>query len=99
MARVELPTWIERVSGKAGNVCFRTMKATGRIYMYPMKGQRDMMKYQGTKYKVQCTKEVSERAIAQRERFRATAEIVRMMRKAGSKKTQKELWKIVSQAL
>ena len=90
MARVELPTWIERVSGKAGNVCFRTMKATGKIYMYPMKEQRD---------NVQCTKKPDARVIAQRERFRATAEIVRMMRKAGSKKTQKELWKIVSQAL
>jgi hypothetical protein len=66
------------------------MKATGNVYMYPLKGRRD---------NVLCTKEVSERAIAQRERFRAVAAIVLMMRKAGSKKTQKELWKIVSQAL
>lgn len=90
MAKVTPPMGIVRISGRVGNMCFRTMKATGNVYMYPLKGRRD---------NVPCTKEVSERAIAQRERFRAVAGIVRMMRKAGSKKTQKELWKIVSQAL
>lgn len=90
MARVTLPMGIEKISGKLGNYCFRTMKATGRVYMYTLKEQMD---------KEPSTKEVSERAIAQRERFSIIAGIVRMMRKAGSKKTQKELWKIAAQAV
>lgn len=90
MAKVTPPMGIVRISGRVGNMCFRTMKATGNVYMYPLKGRRD---------NVQCTKEPSESIMAQRVRFGVIAGIVRMMRKAGSKKTQKELWKIVLQAL
>ena len=90
MARVTPPMGISKISGKVGNMCFRTMKATGNVYMYPLKEPSNQ---------VRSTKELSEAARAQRERFAHRAELVRNMRKAGSKKTQKELWKIVSQAL
>ena len=89
MARVKLPAGIAAISGKVGNVCFKTMKKTGNVYMYPIKVQKD---------KVPCTKEVSEAVKTQQRRFKALAEIVRQMRKSGTRKSQKELWKIATKA-
>ena len=89
MARVKLPAGIAAISGKVGNVCFKTMKKTGKVYMYPLKEQSD---------KVPSTKEVSEAVKTQQQRFTALAEIVRQMRKAGTRKTQRELWKIATKA-
>ena len=90
MTRVKLPAGIESVSGKIGDVCFRTMNASGRVYMYRMKSHGG---------KVQCAKEPSERDKARRERFTKLAEMVRYMRKNGSKLSAKELWKIAAQVL
>lgn len=90
MARVTPPMGITRISGKMGNMCFRTMKATGNVYVYRLRQQ---------KCKGQCTKDVSDAVMAQRAHFAAIAKIVRLMRAAGSKKSAKELWKLVSQAL
>ena len=85
MARVELPMGIERVSGKAGNVCFRTMKATGRTYVSVLPSKRKT--------------EVHANELEARELFARKARLVRAMRQEGSKRTQKELWKIAGQAL
>ena len=90
MARVTPPMGITRISGKMGNMCFRTMKATGRVYMYRLRQQR---------HQEESAKDVSKAVMAQRARFAAIAKIVRLMRAAGSKKSAKELWKLVSQAL
>ena len=90
MARVTPPMGIMSISGKMGNMCFRTMKATGNVYVYRLRKQR---------HQEQSTKDVSNAVMAQRARFVTIAKIVRMMRAAGSKKSAKELWKLVSQAL
>lgn len=85
MARVTLPMGITRISGRVGNACFRTMKATGRTYMGSLPSKR--------------TSQVSAREMAVRERFTQKAQLVRAMRQAGSKLSQKELWKLADQAL
>lgn len=90
MARVTPPMGITSISGKMGNMCFRTMKATGNVYVYRLRQQR---------HQEESVKDVSKAVMAQRARFVAIAKIVGMMRAAGSKRTTKELWKLVSQAL
>lgn len=80
MARVTFPMGIERVSGRVGDVCFRTMKATGRTYMSSMPSKR--------------TTKLQASEIEARERFARKARLVRAMRQAGAKRTIKELWKI-----
>lgn len=85
MARVTFPMGIERVSGRVGNVCFRTMKATGRTYMTSLPGKR-------------MTK-IRESEIEARERFARKARLVKAMREEGSRLTQKELWKLAGQVL
>ncbi len=74
-----------RVSGRVGNVCFSTMKATGRTYRSSMPSKRT------------TTLQASE--IEARERFARKARIVRAMRQAGAKRTIKELWKIAEQVV
>lgn len=85
MAKVTLPMGIERVSGRVGDVCFRTMKATGRTYMSSMPSKR--------------TTKLQASEIEARERFARKARIVRAMRQAGAKRMIKELWKLAEQAL
>lgn len=85
MAQVTLPAGIERISGKVGNICFRTMKATGKVYV-------------GSLPKARKT-QPSASEIEARERFARKARIVKIMRIAGSKMTVKELWKLAEQAL
>ena len=85
MARVTFPMGIERVSGRVGDVCFRTMKATGRTYMSSMPSKR--------------TTKLQASEIEARERFARKARIVRAMRQAGAKRMIKELWKLAEQAL
>lgn len=85
MARVTLPAGIERISGRMGNVCFRTMKATGKIYVTRMPHVRATIP----------TKE----EMARRERFGKTAQLVNQMRKAGSPLSRKQLWQLAAQAL
>jgi len=84
MARVTLPMGIARVSGKVGNVCFRTMKATGRTYMASLPSKR--------------TTKISASEITARERFGAITKLVTQLRKSGTKKSSKQLWKIASEA-
>ena len=85
MARVTLPMGMRSISGKVGNVCFRTMKATGRRYVSSMPCMRKNA--------------LSEAERATRERFARKARLVKAMRQAGSKLTQKQLWKLAEQAL
>ena len=85
MARVTFPMGIERVSGRVGDVCFRTMKATGRTYMSSMPSKR--------------TTKLQASEIETRERFARKARLVRAMRQAGAKRTIKELWKIAEQVV
>ena len=85
MARVTFPMGIERVSGRVGDVCFRTMKATGRTYMSSMPSKR--------------TTRLQASEIEARERFARKARLVRAMRQAGAKRTIKELWKIAEQVV
>ena len=85
MANVTLPMGIRRISGRVGNVCFRTMKSTGKTYMMSLPSKR-------------ITKP-SVKEMDARERFALKARLVRLMRQEGSKLTQKELWKLAEQAL
>ena len=85
MAQVTLPAGIESISGRLGNVCFRTMKGSGKVYMSTLPAARKSA--------------LRPREVVNQNRFGKRAEIVRMMRKAGSKLPVRELWKLVSQAL
>ena len=85
MAKVTLPMGIISISGKVGNVCFRTMKSTGKVYMGSLPRTR---KTQPSAFEIEA-----------RERFARKARIVKIMRLAGSKMTAKELWKLADQAL
>ena len=82
---------IASISGRAGNYCFRTMRASGKVYMYqiPIKNE---------KLKNKNERGLSEAVIVQRKRFGAITKMVAQMRKSGSKKTNKQLWKIAQEA-
>lgn len=85
MAKVTLPMGIERISGRMGNVCFRTMKSTGRTFMGSLPRARKT--------------QPSASELESRERFAKKARLVSAMRKEGSKLPQKELWKLAEQAV
>lgn len=85
MAKVTLPMGIRSISGKVGNVCFRTIKATGKVYVSSLSQARKT--------------QPSTSEIEARERFARKARIVKVMRQAGSKMTAKELWKLAEQAI
>lgn len=85
MAKVSLPAGIRSISGKVGNICFRTMKTTGKVYMSSLAQVRKT--------------QPSASEIEARERFARKARIVKVMRQAGVKMTAKELWKLAEQVL
>ena len=84
MAKVTFPMGIERVSGRVGGVCFRTMKATGKTYMSSMPSKR--------------TTKLHASEIEARERFGIINKLVVQLRKTGTKKNSKQLWKIATEA-
>ena len=88
MAKVTTMSGIASISGRLGNYCFRTMRKTGKVYMHtmPSNGQR------GPK------KAPSAAVVAQRARFAAITKMIAQMRKNGSKKSSKQLWKIAIEA-
>ena len=91
MARVEMNGGIASISGKLGDYCFRTMRSTGKVYMHTItKNGRTNMKSE--------RKAPSAAMVQQRERFGALTKMVAQMRKNGSKKSQKQLWKIAKAA-
>lgn len=91
MAEVKLPAGIASISGKMGNVCFRTMKATGKVYMHPLK--HDDRKVPVRKK----TKTVNE--VENQERFAKRSHLVNQMLQGGAKLTRKELWNLVGKAI
>ena len=91
MARVMTMAGIASLSGRVGNYCFRTMRGSGKVFMYQMPSK-------GEKLKVKSERNVTDAVKAQRERFGAITKMVAQMRKSGSKKTNKQLWKIAQDA-
>lgn len=85
MAKVTLPMGIRSISGKVGNVCFRTMKATGKVYLGSLPQARKT--------------QPSASEMEARESFARKVRIVKVMRLAGVKLSAKELWKLAEQAL
>ena len=85
MALVTLPMGISRISGRVGNMYFRTMKATGKTYMMSLPGKR--------------TTPPQPSEIEARERFARKARLVNFMRQEGSKLPRKKLWELAEQAL
>ena len=88
MARVRTMSGIASISGRLGNYCFRTMKATGKVYMHPV----------ASKERRGPSKPPSAAMIAQRERFKAIVKMMQQMQGAGSRKSRKQLWKIATEA-
>ena len=89
MAKITLMSGIASISGRVGNCCFRTMKATGKVYMHQVKA-----KSQESRVK----RSASEAMVRQRKRLSEIAKMVMRMKAEGSKKTRKQLWKIASKA-
>lgn len=85
MARVTPPMGIRSISGKVGNVCFRTMKSTGRVYVSALPAARKSA--------------LRPREIFNQNRFGKRAYIVGQLRLMGSTLSTKSLWALVSQAL
>ena len=88
MAKVTTMAGIATISGRVGNYSFRTMKATGKVYMHALP----------SKEKRGPRKAPSAAMVAQRERFAAIAKMVKQMRSTGTKKSSKQLWKIAKEA-
>ncbi len=63
------------------------MKATGKVYIHPVASKKRVP-----------AKAPSAAMVAQRERFGAITKMVAQMRKNGSKKSSKQLWKIATEA-
>ncbi len=89
MAKVTTMSGIASISGRLGNYCFRTMKKSGKVYIHQVNVRRT---------NVRCTKAPSAAMLAQRARFSAITKMVAQMRKDGSKKSSKQLWKIATKA-
>ena len=89
MAKITLMSGIASISGRVGNCCFRTMKATGKVYMHQVKDNCQESRVR---------RPASEAMVRQRKRFSEIAQIVARMKAEGSKKTRKQLWKIATKA-
>ena len=87
MAKVTTMSGIASISGRMGNYCFRTMKATGKVYIHPVASKKRGQ-----------AKAPSAAMVAQRERFAAIVKMVQQMQANGSKKSRKQLWKIATEA-
>ena len=88
MAKVTTMAGIASISGRLGNYCFRTMRKTGKVYMHTMPSEKQR----------RPRKAPSAAMIAQRERFSVITKMVAQMRRDGSKKSSKQLWKIATEA-
>ena len=89
MAKITLMSGIASISGRVGNCCFRTMRATGKVYMHQVKDE-------SRKSKVE--RPASEAMMRQRQRFSTIAKMVKQMMAEGTKKSRKQLWKIATEA-
>ena len=88
MAKITMMSGIASISGRVGNCCFRTMKATGKVYMHQVKDNSQ---------KSRVKRPANEAMVRQRKRFSEIAKIVMQMKAEGSKKSRKQLWKIATQ--
>lgn len=84
MAKIRMMAGIAAISGKFGNMYFRTEKRTGRISLCNMPKK--------------SASGLSTKQQAHRERFAAIAKMVMQMRQDGSRKSRKQLWKIAQEA-
>jgi hypothetical protein len=84
MPKVRMMAGIAAISGKFGNMYFRTDKRSGRVSLC------NMPKKSATG--------LSDKQRAHHERFAAIARMVTRMREEGSRKSRKQLWKIATEA-
>ena len=84
MPRVRMMPGIAAISGKFGNMYFRTDKKSGRVSLCRMPKKMNTV--------------LSDKQRAHHERFAAIAKMVTQMRKDGSRKSRKQLWKIATEA-
>lgn len=87
MAKVRMLAGIASISGRLGNYSFRTMRSTGKVYVRAVEAG-----------KKKVAKAPTPEMLARQERFGAITKMVAQMRKNGSKKSQKQLWKIAQEA-
>ena len=85
MPKVKMMSGIAAISGKFGNMYFRTDKRTGRISLCHMP-QRNVSVPQTPQQE------------AHKKRFAAIAKRVTELRQTYERKTRKQLWKIASEA-
>ena len=83
MPKVKMMAGIASISGKFGNMYFRTDKKSGRVSLCNMP-------------KTQCV--LTEKQKVHHARFAAIAQMVARMKAEGAKKNRKQLWKIATQA-
>ena len=83
MPKVKMMAGIASISGKFGNMYFRTDKKSGRVSLCNMP-------------KTQCA--LTENQKLHHARFAAIAKLVKQMMAEGSKKSRKQLWKIATKA-
>ena len=83
MPKVRMMAGIAAISGKFGNMYFRTDKKSGRVSLCRMPKK---------------TTNLSDKQLAHNERFAAIAKMVAQMRADGSRKSRKQLWKIATEA-
>ena len=83
MPKVTMMAGIAAISGKFGNMYFRTDKKSGRISLCHMPKK---------------TSYLSDKQRAHHERFAAVSKMVTQMRNDGSTKSRKQLWKIATKA-
>ena len=88
MAQIKMMSGIASISGRVGNFCFRTMRATGKMYMHrlPVGGSQKRVKAP------------SESMLVHQERFSAITKLVVQLRKSSTNKSSKQLWKIATEA-
>ena len=84
MPKVKMMAGIASISGKFGNMYFRTDKKSGRISLCHMPKKSSSV--------------LTDKQRAHKERFAAIAKMVTRMLAEGSKKSRKQLWKIASSA-
>ena len=89
MAKITMMSGIASISGRVGNCCFRTMKATGQVYMHQVKDNSQESRVK---------RPASEAMVRQRKRFCEIAKMVMQMKAEGSEKSRKQLWKIATKA-
>jgi hypothetical protein len=85
MPKVKMMSGIAAISGKFGNMYFRTDRRTGRISLCHMPQQK-------------AASAPTPQQEAHKKRFAAIAKRVTELRQTYKRKTRKQLWKIASEA-